>query len=252
MTAICIRLILYDANLPGELDRAEAFGSDILKLCVDVGGVLSGEHGVGIEKRDLMTYQFGPLDLEVAAPDQTRVRSAVALQSRQWSFRSWRAAVNRVANTCTAMRCGTPRCRASEAVAALVEYSAPARPGTESELVELLSAPGPAFELVAGGTKRGVGKPVAAPSLDLSALSGIRRLSAGELVLTVRPATPLREIEALHAAQRQRLAFEPPTAGHCGQCGRADPGWGADGEQFRLAARDGRVQPAITSSAFVR
>jgi glycolate oxidase len=58
-------LILYDANIPGELDRAEAFGADILKLCVDVGGVLTGEHGVGIEKRDLMTYQFGPLDLEV-------------------------------------------------------------------------------------------------------------------------------------------------------------------------------------------
>jgi glycolate oxidase len=58
-------LILYDANVPGELDRAEAFGSDILKLCVDAGGVLSGEHGVGLEKRDLMTYQFGPTDLEV-------------------------------------------------------------------------------------------------------------------------------------------------------------------------------------------
>ena len=58
-------LILYDANIPGELERAEAFGADILRLCVDVGGVLTGEHGVGIEKRDLMTYQFGPLDLEV-------------------------------------------------------------------------------------------------------------------------------------------------------------------------------------------
>ena len=58
-------LILYDANVPGELDRAEAFGGDILRLCVDAGGVLTGEHGVGIEKRDLMTYQFGPTDLEV-------------------------------------------------------------------------------------------------------------------------------------------------------------------------------------------
>jgi glycolate oxidase len=58
-------LILYDANVPGELDRAEAFGADILKLCVDVGGVLTGEHGVGIEKRDLMTYQFGPTDLQI-------------------------------------------------------------------------------------------------------------------------------------------------------------------------------------------
>ncbi|GIL40266.1 lactate dehydrogenase [Rhodospirillales bacterium TMPK1] len=57
-------LILYDANVPGELDRAEAFGADILKLCVDVGGVLTGEHGVGVEKRDLMEYQFDAIDLE--------------------------------------------------------------------------------------------------------------------------------------------------------------------------------------------
>jgi len=58
-------LILYDANRAGELDRAEAFGNDILRLCVDVGGVLTGEHGVGLEKRDLMTYQFTPTDLTV-------------------------------------------------------------------------------------------------------------------------------------------------------------------------------------------
>jgi glycolate oxidase len=57
-------LILYDVNEPGQLEAAEAFGSDILKLCVEVGGVLTGEHGVGVEKRDLMEVQFGPADLE--------------------------------------------------------------------------------------------------------------------------------------------------------------------------------------------
>ncbi len=65
-------LILYDANVPGELERAESFGEAILKLCVDVGGVLTGEHGVGLEKRDLMTYQFGAADLEV----QHRIKHA--------------------------------------------------------------------------------------------------------------------------------------------------------------------------------
>jgi glycolate oxidase len=65
-------LILYDANQPGELDRAETFGNDILRLCVDVGGVLTGEHGVGLEKRDLMTYQFDATDLE----QQHRVKHA--------------------------------------------------------------------------------------------------------------------------------------------------------------------------------
>jgi len=56
-------LILYDANQPGEMERAEALGEEILKLCVSVGGVLTGEHGVGIEKRDLMPMMFTEEDL---------------------------------------------------------------------------------------------------------------------------------------------------------------------------------------------
>jgi glycolate oxidase len=56
-------LILYDGNQPGEIERAEAFGADILKLCVEVGGVLTGEHGVGVEKRDLMGTMFDDSDL---------------------------------------------------------------------------------------------------------------------------------------------------------------------------------------------
>ncbi len=57
-------LILFDANKPGDLELCEAFGADILKLCVEVGGCLTGEHGVGIEKRDLMLTQFAAEDLE--------------------------------------------------------------------------------------------------------------------------------------------------------------------------------------------
>ena len=56
-------LILFDSNVPGELERAEAFGAAILRLCVQVGGVLTGEHGVGVEKRDLMSEQFTEADL---------------------------------------------------------------------------------------------------------------------------------------------------------------------------------------------
>ncbi|MFL5269077.1 MAG: FAD-linked oxidase C-terminal domain-containing protein [Stellaceae bacterium] len=56
-------LILYDANKPGEIERAEEMGADILRLCVEVGGVLTGEHGVGVEKRDLMGTMFDDRDL---------------------------------------------------------------------------------------------------------------------------------------------------------------------------------------------
>jgi glycolate oxidase len=69
-------LILYDANKPGELDRAEAFGADILKLCVEVGGVLTGEHGVCVEKRDLMPVMFSEADLA----QQQRVKCAFDAQ----------------------------------------------------------------------------------------------------------------------------------------------------------------------------
>ena len=65
-------LILYDASQPGELSRAEEFGADILRLCVRVGGVLTGEHGVGIEKRDLMPEMFSDVDLA----HQQRVKCA--------------------------------------------------------------------------------------------------------------------------------------------------------------------------------
>ncbi len=65
-------LILYDANIPDELERAETFGADILRLCVKVGGVLTGEHGVGIEKRDLMPLMFSQVDLD----QQMRVKCA--------------------------------------------------------------------------------------------------------------------------------------------------------------------------------
>ena len=51
-------LILFDANKPGDLEKCEALGADILRLCVEVGGCLTGEHGVGIEKRDLMGHQY--------------------------------------------------------------------------------------------------------------------------------------------------------------------------------------------------
>jgi glycolate oxidase len=65
-------LILFDINKPGEMEKAEAAGEDLLKLCVEVGGCLTGEHGVGIEKRDLMLVQFSQTDLD----QQMRARAA--------------------------------------------------------------------------------------------------------------------------------------------------------------------------------
>ena len=65
-------LILFDANDRVELEKAEQFGADILRLCVQVGGVLSGEHGIGVEKRELMPTMFNEQDLQ----QQQRVKCA--------------------------------------------------------------------------------------------------------------------------------------------------------------------------------
>ena len=70
-------LILYNVNDPEEQRKAEKAGEDILRLCVEVGGCLTGEHGVGIEKRDLMPCQFNETDLA----QQMRVR---AVFDRDW------------------------------------------------------------------------------------------------------------------------------------------------------------------------
>ncbi|MBN8910093.1 MAG: FAD-binding protein, partial [Rhodospirillales bacterium] len=65
-------LIMFDANDPASFHKAEQFGADILTLCVEVGGCLTGEHGVGVEKRDLMPVQFAPHELE----QQRQIKSA--------------------------------------------------------------------------------------------------------------------------------------------------------------------------------
>ncbi|HEY1945310.1 MAG TPA: FAD-linked oxidase C-terminal domain-containing protein [Roseiarcus sp.] len=71
-------LILYDVNDPAQQQKAEDAGMDVLKLCVELGGALTGEHGVGIEKRDLMGTQFSQSDLA----QQMRVRAAFDPQWR--------------------------------------------------------------------------------------------------------------------------------------------------------------------------
>ena len=55
-------LILFDANLPGEWERADQFGAEILELCVELGGTVTGEHGVGVEKINSMCVQFSPAE----------------------------------------------------------------------------------------------------------------------------------------------------------------------------------------------
>ena len=65
-------LIMFDANDAASFHKAEQFGAEILKLCVEVGGCLTGEHGVGVEKRELMPVQFSATELD----QQRRIKTA--------------------------------------------------------------------------------------------------------------------------------------------------------------------------------
>ena len=81
-------LVIFDANKPGEMEKAEVVGDEILKLCVEVGGCLTGEHGVGIEKRDLMPSQFGPGGPRTADARARASSTRAGSSIRPRSFRS--------------------------------------------------------------------------------------------------------------------------------------------------------------------
>ena len=92
-------LIMFDANDPTSFHKAEEFGAEILKLCVEVGGCLTGEHGVGVEKRDLMPVQFAAHELE----QQRRIKTAF---DPGWLLNPHK--VFPLANACTSLGCTTP------------------------------------------------------------------------------------------------------------------------------------------------
>ena len=114
-------LILYDANDPGELERAEEFGADILRLCVEVGGVLTGEHGVGVEKRDLMGVHVQRDRPRPAAAREMRLRSRPSAQSRQGVPPAAPLRRARPRAWCTRTSCRSPTSRGSEAMAGTIK-----------------------------------------------------------------------------------------------------------------------------------
>ena len=187
-------LIMYNVNDPAEAQKAEDAGNDILKLCVEVGGCLTGEHGVGIEKRDLMRHQFTQDDLE----QQMRVRAVfdpqMAAQSRQGL---------------PARRTGG---RVMSAGVGTVLSNALA-PRDEADLAEAVSAARAARSplLIAGnGSKSAIGRPAQVErTLSTLAMSGITLYEPSEMVIGARAGTPLKLVEETLAARGQALTFEP-------------------------------------------
>ena len=176
-------LILFNANDPEDQAKAEDAGNDILKLCVEVGGCLTGEHGVGIEKRDLMGVQFNRVDLD----QQMRVRAAFDPDWRLNPAKVFPLSGTRI-------------------------VTAPLYPTSEDELAEMVAQAadtGTQLAIVGGGTRGAIGGQVEGVPISTLGLTGITLYEPAEMVISARAGTPVAEIEATLAQQGQMLAFEP-------------------------------------------
>jgi glycolate oxidase FAD binding subunit len=195
-------LIFFDARTPGELHKAEAMASQILHLCIDLGGSITGEHGVGLEKRAYLPQMFGEEDMAT----MTRLRRA--MDPKEIANRGKMLAVNDefgMMNDESQKRSDTGF--ADQVVGATSKL---ARPASVAEVQEAVRS----FERVAlrgGGSKPGMaaaGDGVTV--LDMRGLSGIVEYEPDEFVFTALAGTPLAEIAALLAQHGQYLPFDPP------------------------------------------
>ena len=249
-------LILFDANDPDEWQRAEHFGAEILEQCVEVGGTITGEHGVGIEKINPMCVQFSParaarLSSRSSAPSIRRACSTPARRSRRL-----RAAPSTARCTCTAAQLPfSPNCRGSEPAddvhSTTMRRAGPRRRGRSGAARCCASAAAAARTSTA---RRSQGE-----LLDTRALSRHRRLRADRTGghRALRHAAGRTRGGARRAAARC-CAFEPPAFGdaaHGRRHGRRRPVRTAPrggGRGARLRARRDAARRAGQSSALRR
>nr|GFC17900.1 D-lactate dehydrogenase [cytochrome], mitochondrial-like [Tanacetum cinerariifolium] len=179
-------LILFDANQPGELDRAEALGGKILELCVKVGGSITGEHGVGREKINQMCAQFNSDELTLFHAVKAAFDPAGTLNPGK--------------NIPTLHRCaefGAMHDR--DASDALLEQV--------NQAIQLALP----LRIQGANSKAFLGREVAGEVLDTRAHCGIVSYDPTELVITARAGTPLSVLNAALEQAGQMLPCEPPT-----------------------------------------
>jgi glycolate oxidase len=212
-------LILYDANKPGELEKAEEFGSDILRLCVEVGGVLTGEHGVGVEKRDLMGEMFNEVDLN----QQQRVKCAFD-PTQQLNPGKVFPTLHRCAELGRVhMHSGQtrfPRYSPLLTVDMAEKFDPATTDDVRAIVADALASKTP-LEIAGNGSKREIGRPVDLNyELSTARLSGVSLYEPDELVLRAGPGTPdeTAQVAARTAwpdARFRATRLRPPS-GRCG------------------------------------
>ncbi len=200
-------LILYDANKPGEMDKAEAFGADILRCCVELGGVLTGEHGVGIEKRDLMPEMFSEIDLN----QQQRLKCAFDARACSIPARSFRpciAAPSLAACMCTAASWPSLNSHGFEQSRGYPESTW--TPRSVEQAVRAAIASEQPLEIIGHGSKRLIGQPMRPMRCSICPRSmRVTSYEPNELIITVEAGAPLADVLSLIDSKNQQFAFEP-------------------------------------------
>jgi glycolate oxidase len=191
-------LIFFDARTPGELHKAEEMASQILHLCIELGGSITGEHGVGLEKRAYLPQMFSETDMAT----MTRLRRAMDPKEIANRGKMLPVAGGRLQVASDAPQAATDH------VSRFTDQTV--QPATITEVQEAVRSC-ERIALRGGGTKPGMaaaGDGIAV--LDLRGLSGIVEYEPDEFVFTALAGTPLAEVVALLAEHGQYLPFDPP------------------------------------------
>ena len=186
-------LILFDGTEPGALEKAEELAGDILQMCIRRGGSITGEHGVGMEKREYLAHMFAPTDMEV----MKRMRRSIdplEIANRRKMFPD---------------KNGHGRVPAPGIIRSGNGAVTTLRPGSFREVQQAV-ADHTRIRPRGGGTKPALSRPPGGiASLDLTGLSGIVEYEPEEYTFTALAGTPVAQVRERLAREGQYLPFDP-------------------------------------------
>ena len=204
-------LILYDGRVPGEHERAEEIAGEILRMCIAFGGSITGEHGVGMEKRAFLGEMLGD-DVMACMKRLRRIVDPHEIANRGKVFAEGDGAGADDAWTAPAGEGGRHLARVrSDALRMVIGEQTTVIRATSVEDVQEAVRTHARLRPVAGRTKPALSAG-AHQLIDVSALTGVIEYQAAECTFTARAATPIAEIERMLAADGLYLPFEPPLA----------------------------------------
>ena len=192
-------LILYDGRVQGEFERAEDLAGAILRMCLELGGSITGEHGVGMEKREYLCEMYQPEDLEILR----RLRRAV--DPRGLANPGKVLAPAPKVSSDEPAHAGTGGSRPDVAAAGSERVH---RPGNETELGDVLASTTGPVEIVGAGTKSPPHRSERL-LLDLRCLDGIVEYEPSEFTITARSGTPITSLVEALSSHNQYLTFDP-------------------------------------------